>query len=270
MDEIGVVRMNADAADEPRLTEAEMAPGAAGIGRFVNAVAIGYVQPDLGLPGAGINHVGVRAGHGERTDRGGAEKAVADASPINPAINRLPNASGAGSEVEHAAVFGVTGNGYDAAAPRRPDTAPLEGIEFGCRAGELCHRRFLCPILPATLTGVVVSGRLEPRRRISSRPRRAVTVKSGHSQVEPADGNADRWSREPVHPVARRQERSTLSLLRPGRADRRNRRGSRAGSASAHSRGRGCHDQDAGRSPDQSGKVARTVRERPSGTAQAG
>jgi len=149
--------MDSDAADEPSLSEAQMAPGAAGIGRFVNAVAIGYVEPDLGLPGAGINHVGVRAGQGERPDRSGAEKAVADAAPIDPAINRLPHASSAGSEVEHATVFGVTGNGYDAAAPRRPNAAPLKGIEFGCRAGELCHGRFLCPILPATLTGVVVS-----------------------------------------------------------------------------------------------------------------
>jgi hypothetical protein len=52
--------MDADAADEPRLAEAQMAPGAAGIGRFVNAVAIGYVEPDLGFPGAGIDHVGVQ------------------------------------------------------------------------------------------------------------------------------------------------------------------------------------------------------------------
>src|SRR5206468_2731207 len=100
------------------------------IGRFVNAVAIGYVEPDLGLPGAGINHVGVRVGHGERADRGGAEKAVAHASPIDAAVNRLPYASGAGSEIEHAALFGVTDNGYDAAAPRWPDAAPFEGIEF--------------------------------------------------------------------------------------------------------------------------------------------
>jgi hypothetical protein len=63
-------------------------------------------------------------------------------------------------------------------------------------------------------------------------------------------------------PVARRQERSTLSLLRLGRADRQNRRGSCAGSVSGHSRGRRCHDQDTSRSPEQSGKVARTVRDR--------
>ncbi len=128
-----------------------MAPGAAGIGRFVNAVAIGYVEPDLGLPGAGIDHVGVRGGDGERTDRGGAEKAVAHAAPIDPAINRLPHASGAGSEIKHATVFRVTRNGYDAAAPRRSDAAPFEGVEFCCRAGELCHERFLCPISPPPL-----------------------------------------------------------------------------------------------------------------------
>src|ERR1700730_152339 len=82
-----------------------MAPGAAGIGRFVNSVALRYVEPDLGLPSAGIDHVGVRGGDGERTDRGGAEKAVAHAAPIDPAINRLPHASGAGSEIKHTTVF---------------------------------------------------------------------------------------------------------------------------------------------------------------------
>ena len=40
------------------------------------------------------------------------------------------------------------------------------------------------------------------------------------AKPSPADGNADRWSREPVHPVARRQERSTLSLLRLGKLPR--------------------------------------------------
>src|SRR6516162_1921743 len=158
IDEIGVQGMDADAADEPGFTEAQMAPGPAGIRRFVNAVAVGYVEPYLGLPGADIDHVGVRGRHGERTDRGGAEKAVAHATPIDPAIHRLPHASGAGSEIEHAAVLGVTGNGYDAAAPRRPNAPPFEGVEFGCGARELCHGKTLCPLFfLATLTGVTES-----------------------------------------------------------------------------------------------------------------
>src|SRR6516162_4950520 len=158
IDEIGVQGMDADAADEPGSTEAQMAPGPAGIRRFVNAVAVGYVEPYLGLPGADIDHVGVRGRHGERTDRGGAEKAVAHATPIDPAIHRFPHASGAGAEIEDAAVFGVTGNGDDAAAPRRPDAAPFEGVELGCRAGGLCHQKVpLSDFFPATLTAVTAS-----------------------------------------------------------------------------------------------------------------
>ena len=42
-------------------------------------------------------------------------------------------------------------DGYDAAAPRRSDAAPFEGVEFCCRAGELCHERFPCPISPPPL-----------------------------------------------------------------------------------------------------------------------
>src|SRR6516165_10628300 len=148
IDEIGVVGMDLDAANESGFTEAQMAPGAAGISRFVNAVAPGHVEPDLGLPGAGINHVRVRASDGERTDRSGAEKAVAHAAPIDPAIDRLPHAPGAGTEIEHAAVLGVAGNGDDAAAPRRPDAAPSEGVEFCCLAGGLCHRGSFVRCLP--------------------------------------------------------------------------------------------------------------------------
>jgi len=44
-------------------------------------------------------------------------------------------------------------------------------------------------------------------------------IKDGRSRAEPAGGDADRWSGESVHPIARRQERSTLSLLRLGGAD---------------------------------------------------
>src|SRR6516165_2068344 len=117
--------MDADAADKLRFAEAEMAPAATGIGRFVDAVAPGDVEPDLGLPGAGINHVGVGACHLERTDRRRAEKPVTDAAPIDPAIDRLPHAAGAGAEIKHPAISGVAGNGDDAATAWRPDAAPF-------------------------------------------------------------------------------------------------------------------------------------------------
>ena len=44
-------------------------------------------------------------------------------------------------------------------------------------------------------------------------------IKGGRSRAELAGGDIDRGSRDAVYPVARRQERSTLSLLRLGCAD---------------------------------------------------
>src|SRR6516165_10484390 len=140
--------MDSDAPDEPGLAEAEMAPPAAGIGRFVDAVAIGDIEPDRGFPGAGINHIGIRGSDGERADRGRGEKAVDHAAPISAAVGRLPDTAGAGAEVEYSGVFGVTRDGDDAAAARRPDAAPFEGVEFSSRAGELCHGKFLCRFVP--------------------------------------------------------------------------------------------------------------------------
>src|ERR1700751_5017547 len=134
-----------------------MAPGSAGIRRFVNAVAVGYIEPDRGLPGAGIDHVGIRARDGERTDRGRAEKAVADAAPIDPAVNRLPHTAGASAEVEYSPVFGIARDSYDTAAARRPDAAPFQGVEFRCNAGEPCHRRLPRRRSRATLAAVAIS-----------------------------------------------------------------------------------------------------------------
>jgi hypothetical protein len=143
VDEIGVPGMDLDAADEPGLTEPQMTPGAAGIRRFVDTVAIGYIEPDLGLPAAGIEHVGVRAGDGERTDGGGSEIAVADTAPIDPVVDRLPHTAGAGAEIEYSPFFRIARDRYDPATAGRPNAAPFEGVKFRCRAGKPCHGKCL-------------------------------------------------------------------------------------------------------------------------------
>ncbi len=57
----GLRRVDADPPDVFGRAQSGMRPGAPGVGRSVDAVAIGDVEPDLGLAGAGVDHVAVRA-----------------------------------------------------------------------------------------------------------------------------------------------------------------------------------------------------------------
>src|SRR5262249_45691863 len=113
IDEIGIIGMTADAADKPGLAQPQVTPSAARIRRFVDAVAVRHIEPDRGLTGAGINHVGIRARDLESPDCCRTENPIADAAPVDPAVNRLPHTAGTGAKIEHAAVFGIARDSHD-------------------------------------------------------------------------------------------------------------------------------------------------------------
>ncbi len=73
--DIGVFGMDDDVADVARFFEADVGPGLSSVGGFVNAVPEGDVAADAGFAGAGINHVGIRIGNGNRADGGDARRA---------------------------------------------------------------------------------------------------------------------------------------------------------------------------------------------------
>src|SRR5262249_6743101 len=75
IDEVGVRRMDADAADMLGRAQPDIRPGAAGIARLVEAVAIGDVEPDLGLAGARVDDIAIGARDGDGADGRAAEKA---------------------------------------------------------------------------------------------------------------------------------------------------------------------------------------------------
>ncbi len=126
VDDVGVAGVDDDVGDVAGVGEADVGPGAAAVGRLVDAVAVRDVRADRRLAGAGVDHVRGGLGDGERADRGGAEEAVRDVLPESAAAGRLPDAAGAGAEVEGAALGRVAGDGDDAPAAVRPDAAPLE------------------------------------------------------------------------------------------------------------------------------------------------
>src|SRR5262249_43491736 len=119
IDQVGVLRMDADAADELAGTEADILPAAASVARFVEAVAIRAVEADRGLAGAGIDHVGIRRRDGNRADGGAAHVAVRHAAPEDASILGLPDAARAGTKIEGHPVQGIARDRDNAAATRR-------------------------------------------------------------------------------------------------------------------------------------------------------
>src|SRR6185503_2513257 len=129
IDQVGIGRMNANTPDKLAVPESDVAPGAAGVGRFVHAVAVGDVEADRGLAGAGVDHVGIGRRHCDRADRRAAHETVRHAAPEHAAVDRLPDAAGAGAEIERHPVHGIARYRDHAAAARRTDAAPSQSIE---------------------------------------------------------------------------------------------------------------------------------------------
>ena len=91
--------------------EAHVPPRHAGVGRLVDAVAVGDVDADRRLAGAGVDDVPVGGRHGQRPDRSGREEAIGDVLPELAGVVALPHAAGDGAEVEDRLVLRVGGNG---------------------------------------------------------------------------------------------------------------------------------------------------------------
>src|SRR5690606_2759904 len=96
VDDVRVLRVDADAADGAGVGQAEMLPGAPAVGRLVDAVPLDDIAADGCLPGAHVDHIGIGLGDRDRADSGGGEVAVGDVLPSQPAIDRLPDTPGAG------------------------------------------------------------------------------------------------------------------------------------------------------------------------------
>ena len=129
--------MDADAGDVAGVAEAEVGPCLAAVDGAVDAVAVADVAADLGLAHAGVDHVGVGLGGGDGPDCGGVEEAVRDVFPVGAAVRGLPDATGAGAEVEDAGVGNVASYGDGAAAAMGTDETPFHSVEqvrmHGCK-----------------------------------------------------------------------------------------------------------------------------------------
>ena len=93
--------------------QADVLPGFAAVGGFVNPVTMGYIQADGGFAHASINYVGVRRSHVQRPDRGRLQKAIGHILPGQARIGGFPDAAGGDRDVVAGAVGGFDGEVAD-------------------------------------------------------------------------------------------------------------------------------------------------------------
>src|SRR5262249_44398622 len=129
IDMIRVARMDPDTSDQARLSQANVLPGLASVGRAINAHTLGDVAAGAGRAGADIDDVRIGIGHRDRSDRASLELAVRDVVPAIAAIGSLPDAATRRTEVIDHRLRRHTRDCRDAPTAAESERAVLETLE---------------------------------------------------------------------------------------------------------------------------------------------
>ena len=127
-DRIRVTRMNADLADMPCIIQSHVLPRAAGIGGFVDTIAVRDINADGRFAHASVDDIGINFGDRQSAHRACLEVAIGNALPILPGIFGLPDAAGTCAEIEGAQFVGVAGHGDNSATSEGSNAAPARDI----------------------------------------------------------------------------------------------------------------------------------------------
>ena len=150
---VGIFGINDDRADLLSVAQAQMAPRATSIRRFIQAVANGEIRPPQSLAASHVNDVGIGRRDGQRSDR--LRLPVENRLPGIGAVVRLPHAAVVDSDIKHARLLWNARSSYGSASAEGPDHAPMEvaierrhilcGSEpgaksrYGAKAKKSCH-----------------------------------------------------------------------------------------------------------------------------------
>src|SRR5450759_4908740 len=128
-DSILVARVDDDSADLLSVAEAEVTPGLARIGRFVDAVTGREVGPLNTFARPDVDHVRIRRGDGKIADRS-CRLLVKDWCPHVPGIRGLPHTAVVHPDVKHVRLTSNSGSADRAPAAEGSDHAPLETLSL--------------------------------------------------------------------------------------------------------------------------------------------
>ncbi len=126
IDDVRVLRMDADFADMAGRGEAHIAPRLAAVGGLIDAIPMRDITANRRLAHPRIDDVRVGLGDGNRADRRRGEEAVRDVAPGRAAVIRLPDAARARAVVIGHRVRHVARHRHAPPAPMRPDAPPFQ------------------------------------------------------------------------------------------------------------------------------------------------
>ena len=116
--------MNNDSSNVPGVFQADVRPGLAGVGGFVDAVSEREVAADAGFARADIDDVGIGIRHGNGAD-GRYRLLIKERIPADPAIGGFPDASASRAKIVGIRLARHTSHRQHAAATERPNQTPL-------------------------------------------------------------------------------------------------------------------------------------------------
>ena len=130
---IGIARIDRELGDLLAVAQAEMGPGFAGVGRFVDAVADGEIGPMQSFAAPDVDDVGIGNRNRERADRAG-RLIIENRLPGASVIVRLENAAIDLREIENVRLRRHARDRADPSAAVGPDVAPVEEVgKIGAR-----------------------------------------------------------------------------------------------------------------------------------------
>ncbi len=145
INDVLILGVNDERADVAGVFQADVAPVAAAIDRFINAVAISDVAAQGRLAGAGVNRVVIARRDRESADRGGGVLLVEHRLPVLAAVGCFPNAARDAAEIISVRFIRHALDRDRASAAEGADFAPLHPApEFFVELAFLRSRCFGC------------------------------------------------------------------------------------------------------------------------------
>ena len=118
--DIGILGMNDDADDMPRILQADITPAAASIIGTPDAEAFAHIAPQGIFPFAHIEDGGIAGCNGHATDTA-AEIFITDVLPVAATVDGFPYTAARSAEIERVLLAVIAGHGPAASAAERTD-----------------------------------------------------------------------------------------------------------------------------------------------------
>ena len=126
IDQIGVLRMNANFADMTGFLQADVCPSFTAIGRLVHPITVGDIEADGSFACAGVDNVWIGIRHCDCPYGSTIEKSVRNIFPVRSGIVSFPDTTGTCAKVEHRQFCRMSRHSNNTPASWGTDTAPFE------------------------------------------------------------------------------------------------------------------------------------------------